>query len=184
MVGPSFCSRLTLRRYQGSSQNATRALHLARSLKYPSSLPATQPQLCASMRTRFLTTNALKLLSKPSQSYTTYHPARLYERVAIITGASSGLGRAIALQYASHGTKLVICADLRSEPRPEGVEQDTMATHDVINQVYGPGRAIFVRADINDSKEVEAAVQTAVKEGGRLDVYACHKWRTKSDQDD
>lgn len=106
-----------------------------------------------------------------SQTYTTYHPPRLLDKVAIVTGSSSGLGRAIALQYASHGTKLVVCADLRYEPRPGGVEANSVPTHDVINSSYGDGKAIFVEADVNNAKDVEAMVETAVQKAGRVDMY-------------
>lgn len=64
----------------------------------------------------------------------------------------------------------MVCADLKSEPRPEGVEQDSIPTHEVINRVYGSGRAVFVRMDVNNAVEVQQAVKTAVSNGGRLDV--------------
>lgn len=48
---------------------------------------------------------------------------RLANKVAIVTGASSGLGRAIALAYAGHGTRLVVCADLQETPRSGMVQR-------------------------------------------------------------
>jgi len=114
------------------------------------------------MSTRALTTQA--------PTFRTYHPPRLHNKIAIITGASSGLGRAIALQYASHGTRLVVCADLKPGPRADGVEQDLTPTHDLINMTYGEGKALFIKADVNSSNDVQAMVQAAVEAGKRIDI--------------
>lgn len=109
-------------------------------------------------------------LTRQVPTYQTYHPPRLHDKVAIVTGASSGLGRAIALQYASHGTRLVVCADLKAEPRAGGVEEEMLSTHELINTTYGDGRAVFARADVNNTEQVTAMVQTAVEDGGRIDM--------------
>ena len=57
---------------------------------------------------------------------------RLQEKVAVITGASSGIGRAIAIGFANEGARIV-CSDIRSDARPEGYDADTQrATAEVI----------------------------------------------------
>ena len=98
-------------------------------------------------------------------------PNRLQDRVALITGASSGIGRATALAFASEGAH-VVCADLT-----EGsVRADTYSladdkagtTHSRI-QAQG-GKAVFVQCDTTDSASVKNAVATAVREFGRLDI--------------
>lgn len=89
---------------------------------------------------------------------------RLEGRVAIVTGASSGLGRAISQRYASEGAK-VVCSDLRAEPPNE---TDGAATHEAI--VKNGGQAIFVKTDVGESSEMEALIAAAVEKFGRLDM--------------
>jgi NAD(P)-dependent dehydrogenase (short-subunit alcohol dehydrogenase family) len=91
-------------------------------------------------------------------------PGRLQDRVAVVTGASSGLGRAISLRYASEGAK-VVCSDLRSDAPKNS---DGVATHDAI--VKNGGKAIFVKTDVGESSEMEALIAAAVEKYGRLDM--------------
>lgn len=96
-------------------------------------------------------------------------PGRLQDKVAIVTGASSGIGRAICLRYASEGAQ-VVCADIRDVAHAQGsiTDETTIATHDQI--IKDGGKAIFVKVDVTDEAAVEGLVKKAVEWGGRLDV--------------
>jgi len=84
---------------------------------------------------------------------------KLEGKVALITGAASGIGRATALLFAQEGAKLV------------AVDIDETKGQQVIEEISGMGgKAVFVRADVSKPEDVKAMVQTAVETYGRLDV--------------
>lgn len=88
-------------------------------------------------------------------------------RIAIVTGSSSGVGRAIALALASEGAT-IICSDLTPDLRLGGYETVTEPTHKLIAKT---GRAIFKKTDVSSPQDVETLVASAVAEYGRLDMY-------------
>ncbi|KAF2265908.1 short-chain dehydrogenase/reductase-like protein [Lojkania enalia] len=93
-------------------------------------------------------------------------PGRLHSKTAIITGSSSGIGRATALAYAREGAQIV-CSDVREQPlndRPEG----TSTTVQEIEKLGG--KAMFVKCDTSKAAEVEDLVRRAVEWAGRVDV--------------
>ena len=92
---------------------------------------------------------------------------RLHDKVAIITGASSGLGRAIALRYGLEGAKIV-CADLTPTARSQ--EEAAITTHDLV--IQNGGDAIFVVTDVGDAVQMENLVKAAVQTYERIDMYA------------
>lgn len=84
---------------------------------------------------------------------------RLRDRVAIVTGAASGIGRTTAIRFASEGARVVV-----ADRNPQGAEQ-TVAT------IQGAGgEAIFARVDTSRAEQVSAMVDAAVGGYGRLDV--------------
>ena len=96
---------------------------------------------------------------------------RMQDKVCVVTGSSSGLGRAIALTYAAQGARLIVCADLKSTPKSTFMAEEAgTATDELICRRYGDGKAIFVETNVTIAIEVEVLLQMAVKLGGRLDV--------------
>ncbi|KAF4126257.1 Short-chain dehydrogenase [Geosmithia morbida] len=92
---------------------------------------------------------------------------RLENKIAVVTGSSSGLGRAIALRYAREGA-CVVCSDLRPAARAPDLEDSNIKTHELIRQ--NNGTAIFVKTDVTSATEWENLVKATVEEYGRLDI--------------
>lgn len=87
---------------------------------------------------------------------------RLSGKVTIITGASSGIGRSIALRFASEGARLVL-VDRTEEVREGGEPIETVLRregHDIA----------FLKADVATEEDVERVVDEATRRFGRLDV--------------
>ena len=80
------------------------------------------------------------------------------DKVAFVTGASNGIGRATALAFAKLGA-LVSVVDVNNDAG--------LQTVDMISKAGG--KAIFIKCDVSAAKEVQAAVDETVKKFGRLD---------------
>jgi len=83
----------------------------------------------------------------------------LEDKVVLVTGASQGLGRALALAFAREGASLVV------NSRSEG------PLRSVVEEIEGSGaEALAVAADVSESADVERLVDAAVERFGRIDV--------------
>lgn len=77
----------------------------------------------------------------------------------------------LKIKYASHGSRLVVCANLDPLPASEFMAEEAgTPIEKVICRRYGENKAIFVRTNATIGTEVEALVLAAVRKGGRLDV--------------
>lgn len=83
---------------------------------------------------------------------------RLEDKVALVTGESTGIGRANALAFAREGASVVI-ADIHVEDGMETVQQIEKAG----------GNAIFIKTDVSQTEQVQALIEKAVETYGRLD---------------
>ncbi|MFO7927070.1 MAG: SDR family NAD(P)-dependent oxidoreductase [Halobacteriota archaeon] len=88
---------------------------------------------------------------------------RLNDRVALVTGGSSGIGNAIAAAFGREGADVVV-ADVRREPKLD----DERSVFDKLDEA--DAESLFVETDVTDETAVREAVEAAVSEYGGLDI--------------
>ncbi len=86
-------------------------------------------------------------------------------KVALITGSSRGIGKAIAEAMAEQGAKVVISS--RKFAACEAVAAS-------LNQAYGAGTALPIATDIGSKDELQILVDAAVNEFGKIDILVCN----------
>lgn len=87
---------------------------------------------------------------------------RFKERTAIVTGASSGIGRSIARKLGKEGAKIVV-ADVKKEPNQDGRPTDEKI-------IQEGGEATFIETDVSDETSVQEMVFKAAERYGQIDV--------------
>src|SRR5215469_18213906 len=80
-------------------------------------------------------------------------------KVALVTGGTSGIGKATAIQFAQHGTKVVLSGRREKEGAQVVAEIKKLG-----------GDAAFVRADVAKEADVKAMVKFAVDRFGKIDI--------------
>ena len=84
---------------------------------------------------------------------------RLQNKIAIITGAGSGMGRSIALAFVKEGAKVVV-ADWSEKGGKETVEQ--------IRKIKG--ESVFVKTDVSKAADIDRMAKTCLDKFGRIDI--------------
>ncbi|NET54256.1 MAG: 3-oxoacyl-[acyl-carrier-protein] reductase [Merismopedia sp. SIO2A8] len=84
----------------------------------------------------------------------------LVDKVAVVTGASRGIGRATALALAAEGATVVV-----------NYSRSSQAANDVVSQIESlGGTAIALQADVSQSEQVDAFFKSVVEKLGRIDI--------------
>src|SRR5437868_15332174 len=86
-------------------------------------------------------------------------------KVAVITGSTKGIGRAIAERMAEHGAKVVISS--RKQDACDQVSRE-------INDTYGKGKSIPVAANISSKETLQHLTDETNKASGQIDVLVCN----------
>ena len=82
----------------------------------------------------------------------------LKDRISIVTGGSSGVGRGIALEFAREGARVAI-ADKQEAPLRGKYHEKNVTTPTAEEIEKLGGRAIFIQTDVSDESQVERLIQ-------------------------
>lgn len=107
------------------------------------------------------------LQQPPPEPFGTPVPGRHAGRVAIVTGASRGIGKAVALRLAAEGAHVVVAAKSVGDPR----QRLPGTIHDTVQQIeQAGGSALAVQVDVREESQIERMVERAIERFGRIDI--------------
>ncbi|MFC2036286.1 SDR family NAD(P)-dependent oxidoreductase [Chloroflexota bacterium] len=90
---------------------------------------------------------------------------KLTDKVAIVTGSSRGIGKAIALELARQGANIVVAARTEADGRLPGT------IHDTAKEIQALGkRALAIRTDVTKDEDIENMVKKAIDEFDHIDI--------------
>ena len=93
----------------------------------------------------------------------------LKDRISIVTGGSSGIGRGIALEFAREGARMVI-ADIQESPL-QGKYHEIDVTTPTVQEIENLGvQGIFIKTDVSEESQVAQMIQRTVEHFGGLDI--------------
>ncbi|KAL4284994.1 hypothetical protein GQ457_16G031290 [Hibiscus cannabinus] len=84
--------------------------------------------------------------------------SKLEDKVAIITGGASGIGKATAYVFADHGARMVVIADIQDELGEQ------------VAAAIGSEKCRYIHCEVTDEEQVKATVEWTVQNYGQLDV--------------
>ncbi len=88
--------------------------------------------------------------------------ANLRGSVAVVTGASRGIGKAIAEELGRGGAKVVVNYSASKEPAEELAQK--------INEMEGGGEAVAIQADVSDPEQAQSLIDETINQFGRVDI--------------
>jgi NAD(P)-dependent dehydrogenase (short-subunit alcohol dehydrogenase family) len=114
----------------------------------------------------------------------------LKDKIAVVTGAARGIGRAIAVEFAANGAD-VVALDIagRVSPASNAVPSTPEELEETVAQIRSYGRrAQAIKADIRDIAALRAAADQIVRDYGRIDVVvanaAIQRWKSLLEMED
>ncbi len=94
---------------------------------------------------------------------------RLKDRIAIVTGGSSGIGRGICLEFARAGARVVV-ADIQEAPKRGRYHETNISTTTLTEIGKLGGQGLFVQVDIGDQADVKNLIEYTLQSFGGIDI--------------
>ncbi len=85
---------------------------------------------------------------------------RVRDKVVVVTGGASGIGRALCLRFAAEGARAVVVSDID----PEGVDR-------TVADIAGQTKALGARADVANGEDISRLARDTLKAHGRIDLF-------------